>query len=50
MPYPKTRTQFAVFGPTFGSDVSSSNVLGTVPEKRLRSSREQARIARAFVW
>ncbi|MCI4339521.1 MAG: hypothetical protein L3J68_04225 [Thermoplasmata archaeon] len=32
MSYPNTSTQLAVFGPTPGSDMSSSNVRGTCPE------------------
>lgn len=46
--YPKTRTQFAVFGPTPGSEVSSSNDRGTVPWKRARRACAQARIVRAL--
>ncbi len=50
IPYPKTRTQFAVFGPTPGIDVSSSNVRGTVPWNRSRTSTATRRSTRAFVW
>jgi len=50
IPYPNTRTQFAVFGPTPWSDVSSSNVRGTFPPNRPRISRATFRITRALVW
>ena len=50
IPYPKTRTQLAVFGPTPGSDVSSSNDRGTSPPNRSRRARAQARIVRALTW
>ncbi len=50
IPYAKTSTQFAVFGPTPGSEVSSSNDGGTAPPNRSRSARAQFRIARALTW
>ncbi|MFZ0698818.1 MAG: hypothetical protein WAN74_01290 [Thermoplasmata archaeon] len=46
IPYPNTRTQLAVFGPTPGSEVSSSSVRGTSLWNRSRISREIARITR----
>jgi hypothetical protein len=49
IPYPKTRTQFAVFAPTQGSEVSSSYVRGTRPPNRCPISAAHARTARAFV-
>jgi hypothetical protein len=49
IPYPKTKTQFAVFGPTEGSDTSSSYSVGTRPPNRSRISAAAARIAFAFV-
>jgi len=49
MPYPNTSTQFAVFAPTHGSEVSSSNRCGTDPPNRVRISLAHARIARALV-
>jgi len=50
MPYPNTRTQFAVLGPTPRRDVSSANVRGTSPPNRSRTSRATSRITRALVW
>lgn len=48
-PYPKTSTQFAVFGPTWGRERSSPIVRGTSPPNRPTISAAQSRIARALV-
>jgi hypothetical protein len=50
IPYPKTRTQLAVFGPTPGSEVSSSKERGTVPWNRSRTCSATRRRTFAFVW